>query len=185
MFEVFQFLRRRVPGFAQAWLVDSAHQVGVRETRHILGDYVLTLDDVLSGRDFADTVARGAYPVDLHDVGAGANVLGSRVGGGGVTLRKIDRAYGIPFRCLIPTGLEAIVVAGRAISASHEAAGSIRGQAVCMATGHAAGTIAAVSARTEMAPRELNMAEVHETLLSQRAILSIPAGDVYTGMRAR
>jgi ribulose 1,5-bisphosphate synthetase/thiazole synthase len=184
MFEVFQFLRRGVPGFAQAWLLDSAYQVGVRETRHILGDYVLTLDDVLSGRDFADTVARGAYPVDLHDIGAGANVLGSQVEGKGVTLRKIDRAYGIPFRCLVPTGLDAIVVAGRAISASHEAAGSIRGQAVCMATGHAAGTIAALSARTETAPGGLHVAEVRETLLSQKAILSIPAGgSVCTGAR--
>src|SRR5205807_6759871 len=89
MFEVFWFLRRRVPGFERAWLLDSAYQLGVRETRHILGGYTLTLDDVLSGRDFPDTVARGAYPVDLHDVHAGAEVLGTTVGGGGVTLRRI------------------------------------------------------------------------------------------------
>src|SRR5438309_11514291 len=55
--------------------------------------YVLTLDDVLSGRDFPDAIARGAYPVDLHDMNAGVDVLGSTVGGGGVTLRKIERAY--------------------------------------------------------------------------------------------
>jgi hypothetical protein len=57
MFEVFRFLRRRVPGFAAARLLGSSYQVGVRETRHIVGDYVLTLDDVLSGRDFPDTIA--------------------------------------------------------------------------------------------------------------------------------
>jgi len=174
MYEVFDFLRRRVPGFREAWLVDSAHQVGVRETRHVLGDYVLTLEDVLAGRDFPDTVARGAYPLDLHDPAAGASVLDRRVGGDGVTLRKISRAYGIPMRCLIPVGLDAVVVAGRAISSSHEAAGSVRGQAVCMATGHAAGTIAALSARSGTVPRALDVGEVQKTLTDQGAILFYP-----------
>jgi FAD dependent oxidoreductase len=173
VFEVFQFLRRRVPGFGHAWLLDSAYQVGVRETRHIRGDYVLTLDDVLAGRDFPDTVARGAYPLDLHDVKAGARVLGHTVGGGGVTLRKIERAYGVPLRSLLPAGLEGLLVAGRAISASHEAAGSIRGQAVCMATGHAAGTAAALAARVGVAPRALDPATVQATLAAQGAILSL------------
>jgi hypothetical protein len=171
MFEVFQFLRRRVPGFDRAWLLDSTHQVGVRETRHILGDYVIDLEDVLSGGDFPDTVARGAYPVDLHDVRAGTEVLGSTVGGGGVTLRRIEHAYGIPMRSLIPRGIEGLVVAGRAISASHEAAGSVRGQAVCMATGHAAGVIAALSARGDVMPRRLDVGRVQEVLRAQRAIL--------------
>src|SRR5207237_1844920 len=115
-----------------------ASQWGVRETPHTLGACTLPLDDVLSGRDSPDTIARGSYPVDLHDVHAGAEVLGATVGGGGVTLRRIERAYGIPFRCLVPADIEGVVVAGRAISASHEAAGSVRGQAVCMATGHEA-----------------------------------------------
>jgi FAD-dependent oxidoreductase family protein len=171
MFDVLQFLRRRAPGFKRAWLLDAAYQIGVRETRHILGQYVLALDDVLSGRDFPDTVARGAYPVDLHDVHAGAEVLGARVGGGGVTLRKIERAYGIPFRCLVPADIDGVVVAGRAISASHEAAGSVRGQAVCMATGHAAGAIAALSVREKVRPCDLDITELQHTLESQRAIL--------------
>ena len=172
MFQVFQFLRRRVPGFQHAWLADAAYQVGVRETRHILGDYVLTLGDVLGGKDFPDAVARGAYPVDLHDIRPGADVLGSRVDGGGVTLRKIDRAYGIPVRCLIPAGIDGVVVAGRAISASHEAAGSVRGQAVCMATGHAAGTLAALSASGGVAPRGVAVGRLQTVLRDQGAILA-------------
>ncbi|SRR5579884_274373 len=171
MFEVSQFLRRRVPGFERAWLLDAAYQIGIRETRHILGEYVLTLDDVLAGRDFPDTVARGAYPVDLHDVHAGAEVLGRAVGGGGVTLRRIERAYGIPFRCLVPADVDGVAVAGRAISATHEAAGSVRGQAVCMATGHAAGTIAALSAKRDIVPRSLSVASIQQVLAAQRAIL--------------
>jgi FAD-dependent oxidoreductase family protein len=172
MFQVFQFLRRRVPGFQRAWLVDAAYQVGVRETRHILGDYVLTLEDVLGGKDFPDTVARGAYPVDLHDIHPGADVLGSRVNGGGVTLRKIDRAYGIPVRCLIPAEVDGVVVAGRAISASHDAAGSVRGQAVCMASGHAAGTLAALSASAGVGPRAVAVGRLQAVLRGQGAILA-------------
>ncbi|HZS31757.1 MAG TPA: FAD-dependent oxidoreductase [Methylomirabilota bacterium] len=171
MLEVFQFLRRRVPGFRDAWLLDANYQVGVRETRHVRGDYVLTLEDVLAGRDFPDTVARGAYPLDLHDVRPGAEVLGRTVGGGGVTLRTIERAYGIPLRALVPAGVEGLLVAGRAISASHEAAGSARGQAVCMATGHAAGTAAALAAAGETAPRALEIGRLQATLRAQGAIL--------------
>ncbi|HKX17679.1 MAG TPA: FAD-dependent oxidoreductase [bacterium] len=177
MFEIIRFLRRRVPGFRRTRLLDSAYQVGVRESRHIAGDYVLTLDDVLAGRDFPDAVARGAYPLDLHDLRPGAEVLGARVGGGGVTLRRIEHSYAIPLRCLLPAGLDGLVVAGRAISATHEAAGSVRGQAVCMATGHAAGTIAALSAAAAMAPRRVSVAAACETLRAQHAVLdsAIPA----------
>lgn len=177
MFEIIRFLRHRVPGFRRARLLDSAYQVGVRETRHLAGDYVLTLDDVLEGRDFPDAVARGAYPLDLHDLRPGAHVLGARVGGGGVTLRRIEHSYAIPLRALLPAGLDGIAVAGRAISATHEAAGSVRGQAVCMATGHAAGTVAALSAAAGIAPRYLPVTRVRETLRAQGAILdsAVPA----------
>ncbi len=177
MFEILRFLRRRVPGFRRARLLDSAYQVGVRESRHVAGDYVLTLDDVLAGRDFPDAVARGAYPVDLHDLRPGAEVLGSRVGGGGVTLRRIEHSYAIPLRCLLPAGLDGLVVAGRAISATHEAAGSVRGQAVCMATGHAAGTIAAISAAAGVSPRRISAHAAQDALRAQHAVLdsAVPA----------
>jgi hypothetical protein len=122
----------------------------------------------------ADLAARGAYLVDLHDVGAGAQVLGSRVSGAGVTLRRIERAYGVPFRCLIPVGVDGVIVAGRAISAIHEGAGSVRGQAVCMTTGHAAGTAAALACRANLQPRQLDVTMVQETLQAQRAILFYP-----------
>jgi hypothetical protein len=171
MFEIFRFLRRRIPGFCNARLLGSTYQLGVRETRHIVGDYILTLEDVLAGRDFPDTVARGAYPVDLHDVKAGAEELGHRVGGGGVTLRRIERAYGVPLRCLIPAGLDGVVVAGRAISATHEAGGSARGQAVCMATGHAAGVLAGLACLERRALREVAVTEVQNVLTRQGAIL--------------
>ena len=89
-----------------------------------------------------------------------------------MTLRKIVRAYGIPVRCLIPAGIDGVVVAGRAISASHEAAGSVRGQAVCMATGHAAGTLAALSASGGVAPRGVAVGRLQTVLRDQGAILA-------------
>jgi hypothetical protein len=184
MFEVLAFLRRRVPGFGRARLLDSAYQVGVRESRHVVGDYVLTLDDVLAGRDFSDAVARGAYPLDVHDPRPGACVLGHRVKGGGVTLRRIDRSYAVPLRCLLPAGIDGLLVAGRAISATHEAAGSVRGQAVCMATGHAAGVAAALSSAAGVAPRRLAPRSTQDTLRAQHAVVDYAAEDA-VGLQRR
>ena len=169
--EAVRFLRKYVPGFAECYVVSSPFQVGVRETRRIEGGYVLTKDDVLAGRDFPDQVARGAYPLDIHDVGRDATVLGAKVGGSGVTLWRLDRSYGIPARCLVPQGVDNLVVAGRCLSATHEAAGSARGQPVCMATGHAAGTIGALSALGRVAPADLATERLRTTLLRQDAVL--------------
>jgi hypothetical protein len=168
--ESLRFLRKYVPGFEQSYVVSSPFQVGIRETRHILGGYVLTKDDVVTGRDFADQVARGAYPLDIHDVNAAAGTR-TDVKGGGTDLSKIDRSYGIPARCLVASGIDNLLVAGRAISASHAAAASARGQPVCMATGHAAGTIAALAARKGTTPSALDIAEIHRTLAAQNAVL--------------
>jgi hypothetical protein len=167
--ESLKFLRKYVPGFEGCYVVSSPFQVGIRETRHIQGGYVLTKDDVVTGRDFDDQVARGAYPLDIHDVGDAAHK--SAIKGGGTDLSKIDRSYGIPARCLVPTGVDNLLVAGRAISATHAAAASARGQPVCMATGHAAGTLAALSAKKSCAPAALDVREAQATLAAQNAVI--------------
>jgi hypothetical protein len=168
--ESLRFLRKYVPGFEGCYVVSSPFQVGIRETRHIQGGYVLTREDVVTGRDFDDQVARGAYPLDIHDV-SGAAQTHAAVEGGGTDLSKIDRSYGIPARCLVPAGLDNLLVAGRAISATHAAAASARGQPVCMATGHAAGTIAALSAKKNCAPAALDIREAQSTLMAQNAVI--------------
>jgi len=170
-YEAIHFLRKYVPGFERSHLINLPHQLGVRESRHIVGEHVLSREDVLAGRDFDDQVGRGAYPLDIHDTGVGAKVLGAKVEGGGITLKYLQRSYGIPMRCVIPNGLDNVTVAGRCISADHEAAGSVRGQAVCMVSGHAAGTIAAIGAKSKTAARELPFREVQEVLLQQGAVL--------------
>ena len=156
------FLRKYVPGFELSYAAQSGVQVGVRETRRILGDYQLTADDVLGARKFDDVVARGAYPIDIH------NPTGK-----GTTLRRVPpgEAYDIPLRCLLPRDTENILVAGRCISGTHEAHSSYRVMPISMATGHAAGVCAALAARERRPPRELPAAAVQTELLRQHADL--------------
>lgn len=169
--QVIRFLRKYIPGFENSRIVASPYQVGVRETRHIKGTYTLSQEDVLGGREFDDQIARGAYPLDVHDVNSGSEVSGRVTKGNSVTLHKISKSYGIPARCLIPLGIDNVTVGGRSISATHEAAGSIRGQAVCMVTGHAAGSMAALAAMNETIPAKLSYEQLRAVLLSQDAIL--------------
>lgn len=170
--EALRFLRKYVPGFADCHVVSQPFQIGIRESRRVLGDYVLTGEDVLAGRDFDDQVARGAYPYDIHDVGGDAARGGA---GRGTHLSMIRRSYGIPARCLIAAGAGNLVVAGRCLSATHEAASSARGQPVCMATGHAAGTIAALAALRGVAAREVPIRDIQSTLAAQGAVLDRPS----------
>jgi hypothetical protein len=167
-----RFLRKYLPGFENCYVVSNPFQVGIRETRRIRGSYVLTKEDCAAGRDFPDQVARGAYPLDVHDVGPGTT--GGLVPGGGTDLTQIRRSYGIPARCLLAQGVDNVLAAGRALSATHEAAGSARGQPVSMATGHAAGTMAALAALQGKSPGALDMAGVQETLRAQKAVVERP-----------
>lgn len=171
MLEVSRFLRDYVPGFERAYIVSAPFQLGVRETRRIVGDYVLTDGDVREGRSFEDQIGRGAYPLDIHDVKPGSADQNATAWGGGVRLSRIWQSYGIPRRSLLPIGLDNVAVAGRCISASHSAAGSIRGQSVCMATGHAAGTLAALAARSQTDLRIFPIGEAQSILRGQGAIL--------------
>jgi hypothetical protein len=173
------FLRAYVPGFASAYLSGVPHAAGIRETRRIRGLYQLTAQDVLAGASFDDGIARGAYPLDIHDPAPGTTVMGAEVEGGHTTLIRIDRSFGVPYRCLVPVRLDGLLVAGRAISASHEAAGAIRGMSVCMATGEAAGTAAGLCVREDVAPRELDAGALRAVLRGSGAVLDgveAPAG---------
>ncbi len=162
MRQIAAFLREYVPGFEESYVVQSGVNVGVRETRRILGDYQLTADDVLSARKFDDAIARGAYPVDIH------NPTGI-----GTILKRLPpgEAYDIPLRCLMPRGPENLVVAGRCISGTHEAHSSYRVMPIVMATGHAAGICAAIAARDGTPPRIVPARSVQRELVRQKASL--------------
>lgn len=135
--QIADFVRRKVPGFANAGLIDVASQIGIRESRRIVGHYTLNEEDVYVARPFEDGVANGAYPIDIHDPsGAGLRYDDRRVMG-----------YKIPYRSLIPLGFDNLLVAGRCLSANHEALGTARITASCMDMGQAVGAAAALVAR--------------------------------------
>jgi hypothetical protein len=162
MRQIAEFLRRYVPGFEKSYVMQSGVNVGVRETRRIIGDYQLTANDVLEARKFDDVVARGAYPVDIHNPKGSGTVL-KRV--------RAGEAYDIPLRVLLPRGVEGLLVAGRCLSGTHEAHSSYRVMPIVMATGQAAGVCAALAARREVMPRAVPVAAVQTELLRQGADL--------------
>ncbi len=163
MDQVMAFLRKRVPGFEEAYAAQSGSHIGVRETRRVVGEYQLTADDVLRSRRFEDVIARGSYPIDIHDPKGGRGTLLERLPTGG--------AYDIPLRCLIPRGVEGLLVGGRCISGTHEAHSSYRVTPIALATGQAAGVAAALAARAGVAPRELAADAVQRALVEQGADL--------------
>ncbi|HEV7907297.1 MAG TPA: FAD-dependent oxidoreductase [Pseudonocardiaceae bacterium] len=162
MDQISRFLCSHVPGFEEAYVAQSGVQVGVRETRRILGDYQITGEDVLTARKFPDAIARGAYPVDIHNPE-----------GTGTKLMRVPQgeAYDIPLRALLPRGLDWLLVAGRCISGTHVAHSSYRIMPIAMATGQAAGACAGLAAKSSRKPRDVPAEEVQQALRSQGANL--------------
>lgn len=156
------FLSKYVPGFEKAYAVQSGTQVGVRETRRIIGEYRLSSDDILQARKFEDVVARGTYPIDMHNPEGKGTVL---------VFLPPGESYDIPLRCLLPKEVDNILVAGRCISGSHEAHSSYRAMCICMATGQAAGACAALAAINGLPPRSLSYPDVQHELIRQGANL--------------
>jgi glycine/D-amino acid oxidase-like deaminating enzyme len=158
--EYHRFLRDRVPGFEHSVLVATSPAIGVRESRRVIGDYVLTREDVLGARRFADEIALCGAPIEDHI--PGTDTRWTYVPQGGV--------YGIPYRCLLPEGIEGMLVAGRCFSSSHDAHASARSMATCMAMGQAAGTAAALAAAAGSMPRSLDVAELRRCLAEDGAL---------------
>ncbi len=161
-YEVMTFLQRRVPGFEGAYLLETPAQIGVRETRRILGDYVLAQADILGGVKFPDAIACGAYPIDIHDP-TSMHLVTKRLPAG--------EYYTIPYRCLLPRGLDNVLVAGRCISATHEAFAAFRVSAIVMAIGQAAGTAAAMAASNGTVPRAVDVTALRDRLRAQGAFI--------------
>ena len=153
--------REFVPGYESCYIADIGAEIGVRESRRIQGDYWLTLDDVLNQARFQDAVACSAWPVEEHGAGRATRWVFLEPG----------TYYQLPYRMMLPVGLEGILVAGRCSSASHDAHASMRVAAVCMALGEAAGVAAAQAAASNKGLRELDMAALQHQLLAQGAYI--------------
>jgi hypothetical protein len=159
---VVEFCQHYLPGFSNAYLIQTPTQVGVRETRHMAGAYTLTAMDIVEARKFDDCIARSGFPLDVHDPDGGS-LSSDRIAG--------DQAYDIPYRCLLPQGVNNLLTNGRCASTTHTASSSARLTPSCMAIGQAAGTSAALAARYQCSPAQINIRELQTLLRAQGAIL--------------
>lgn len=141
------FLKHHMPGLEQAFLSDSAPRLGIRETRKVVGEYTLTESDVLGAEHFEDGIGRAAWPVERH------------VRGGETLWRFLDPGtwYTIPYRCLVPRGIDNLLVAGRCLSADPDAFASARVIGPCMLEGQAAAVAAGLLCKSDGAARALDV----------------------------
>lgn len=157
-FTLLQILNEYVPPFRSAYIIQLAPLIGVRETRRIVGEYILTKEDVLGARKFDDVIARSGAPIDIHNPEGDRSILFAL---------KPDTSYDIPYRCLVPEKVDDLLVAGRCISASHEAMSSFRITIICMALGQAAGSAAALAVSRGISPRNIDIGSLQRTLARQ------------------
>jgi hypothetical protein len=160
--QLVEFFRSRVPGFENARIAATGTQVGIRESRRIVGRYTLTRDDVLQGRRFDDAVACSAYPIDIHNPS-----------GTGTTTHRLapGESYDIPYRCMVPVNREQLLVAGRCISTTHEALASTRLTPTVMTLGQAAGTAAALARKGRVNVGDVDVKALRAQLLSDGVYL--------------
>jgi hypothetical protein len=161
------FSKKYIPGFEKSFLAGTAALLGVRETRRIVGDYTLNIEDVMGAKKYDDAISRYACWVDIHTVVPGEKAkkyagIGKRIPG---------TSYDIPYRCLLPIKVDNVLVAGRCFSASHEALASARMMPSCMAMGEAAGTAAALAASKNLSPRNVNIRTLQEVLRQQGVMI--------------
>ena len=164
-----KFFRDRVPGFADSNIIGLSHQIGVRETRRVYGEYRLTREDCLGVARFEDRVLLCGAPIEDHRAapGGGEETEWAYIPGGA--------AYDVPYRTLIPRGRDEIWVAGRCFSATHSAHASCRSMGQTMAMGQAVGTAAALSLEQNCGAREVSVSELQRQLRAAGAILEMPA----------
>lgn len=162
VFEMHKFLRDSFPCFKNSRVLSTALQIGIRESRKIVGEYTLTEEDILSLCRFDDTIAVSNYEIDIH------NPEGS-----GTRLHRFAQGewYEIPYRCLIPKGIKNMLVAGRCISSTHEAQASYRIMPYCCEIGQAAGAAMGLAVRDGVEPRAINVKELQANLRAKGFII--------------
>ena len=162
VWELFEFMKRKVPGFENTRLLTTGPRVGIRSSRRLVGNYTLTAEDILDETKFADGVAAYGYPIDIHSAdGTETDSRFLRDGG----------YYTIPYRCLISDRLPNLMAAGRNISASFEAQASTRTSPCCGALGHAAGAAAALAVSAGVLPTKVDVQALRAALSAQGAVV--------------
>jgi len=160
--QAFEFLRT-VPGFENSYIVDLPPQLGIRETRRITGDYALSSDDVLGCASFLDSVGVNGWPIEAHVAG---DVI--------FKFPPIPDSRGfneLPYRMLLPQGIDNLLVAGRCASMTHEGQSAARVSGACFAMGEAAGVAAALALSGNTGPREIAVEKLQQVLKQQGAFI--------------
>ena len=157
-YEMMNFLRETIDGFQHARLLSTALHIGIRESRRVIGEYVLTEEDLVSLARFDDAIAVANYAIDIHNPN-----------GTGTFIRRFEPGewYEIPYRCLLPLKTNNLLVAGRCISSTHVAQASYRIMPFCAEIGQAAGCAAAHAMRSGKTLRGVDVPEVRNTLRSE------------------
>ncbi len=179
IWQIFDFIHKRVPGFEQAYIVDIPPQIGIRETRRIVGQYQLSVDDVMSCADFADAIGVNGWPVEAHVAG---DVI--------VRFPPIAGARGfhqLPFRMIVPQRIENLYVAGRCASMTHEGQSSARVSGPCYVMGQAAGTAAHLALKSGVLCPHVDVAALQRRLSADGVYFGadVRSSDSQDGKRAR
>ena len=162
--DFFEFLRSDVPGFENAYILEIAPQVGIRETRRIIGEYQLTEDDVLGCASFDDTIGVNGWPVEAHVKGDVVFKFAA----------PDSRGFNhLPYRMIVPKRIDNLLVAGRCASMTHMGQSAARVSGGCFVMGQAAGTAATLSIRAGVPPRHLDVSTLQRKLEEDHAYLGI------------
>ena len=161
--ELMHFFHKYVPGCEKATLMGTGSTMGIRESRHIHGDFVLPVQDLIDGVIPEDTILLSANSIDVH------GAMGGPAGGLYMPIKK--DMYGVPYRCLLPANVSGLLLTGRCISAESAAAGAIRVMPPAMALGQAAGTAAALCLHRGCNPDTLDYADLRAALVRAGAFL--------------
>jgi len=160
--EIMRFIQKYVPGCENAKMLSTASYIGIRESRHIQGEYRLPVDDLLEAKVPEDSILLAANSVDVHGrFGPTSNEYVAISGD----------YYGLPYRSLVPLKVEQLLLAGRCISADSTAAGAVRVMPPCMAMGEAAGTAAAMAVREGVTVRRIDVQKLREALKAKNVYL--------------
>lgn len=161
--EVVRFLRKYVPGFESCVLAHTGPNIGIRESNKIHGVYVLNEYDLVNNVMFEDAIAMGGYPIDIHSPEGKSETNHHFL--------KPGSWYSIPYRSLLTTTSDNLIVVGRCISATHEALAAVRVTPIAMAIGHAGGVAAALASQSMVDVRDVDIVKLQHTLKQQGAFL--------------
>ena len=162
VFELHNFLKNNIPGFEESYVLSTAMQIGIRESRMIKGEYTLTQEDLKSLARFEDAIAVANYDIDIHNP-EGSGTSHYYFGKG--------EWYEIPYRCLLPVGTTNLLVAGRCISSTHEAQASYRIMPFCSELGQAAGAAVSVAKKSGKALRDIDIKQLQQILRSEAFVI--------------